>query len=788
MNDVLATIDHVSGSTLEPPLSTGLLTLGSLVTRLLQHLVDRNPQSAAADLDLISQLRGKFPNRKLLRDLIDGTYLLEQRNGIHYLNAIPSAQFACDLEDAIAECSKFLKMQPPAILVKCVDFLGGIFLAQRDFPGFAVITISTTSPRFPDKLRATLFHEVAHAFLTSGQVFLDEGLATLFAERFSGDQERFPPSVGAMPLQQSIRQLLLAQSSDGLFFEGSGVATEQTEAVRRLAASFVDQLLGRMGTTGLCQLFDAVAELDSPAQVPNLVEQLSGMRLDTWGSTETPSQAVETLIESADQIICTAWQTRNADDIEPLLTQLRLQPQNLNVCKTMAAALLAQARLRVGEGGNLSPAVVQEIDGLLPLLVEKGLPAAYLWKLRGHRESLQILLVKPNLVKVALAGQKAAHAYKKSHALDPKDSDLLINMGILELHTPEQFGGNRAKGLDLIRQAAGPSIFGEHAKHVLARYEHTDQPGVPARPQTGISETLRHKLVEVSDLEVTFKGFSLLVDKLTLEPGKQTMLVGPNGAGKTVLLEALLGLRKRLRGKIELCGRPIEAFSSERSLRRSIGAQLQDVQMIANIKVAEITGLHRKLYGHVDPLVADKLHIGELHTQPYRQLSRGQKQRVQLYLALAHVPAVAVLDEPTLGLDEWHARSVRELWQRRRELGLGQIIISHVPADLASADHVVCLAQGRVTDQGPLHTLLARHVGQFRAALPADLAQPLRDEVAHLEGLLRPPTVSGDKLVLLGNEGFDAAFRIFIEHHALKFFRLESSTAEDFLAYISEKK
>lgn len=265
-------------------------------------------------------------------------------------------------------------------------------------------------------------------------------------------------------------------------------------------------------------------------------------------------------------------------------------------------------------------------------------------------------------------------------------------------------------------------------------------------------------------------------------------LIGPNGAGKSLLLESLVGVRSRRSGSVSLCGHPLDTFMKRPSLKRLFGAQLQDVHMIARIRVDEIVDLHKKLYGPPDPLVTNALNMDELLGMTYQILSRGQKQRVQLFLALAHRPPVVFLDEPTLGLDEWHAHSVRQIWQSRRDQGQGQLVISHVGADLACASHIHCLSTGQIIEGGTLNQLMLRHVGLFRAELPTDVGSSVEDAIARLSGLLRPPYASGDKWVMFGKEGFDIAFRELIDRHGLTRFHLDSTCPEDLLAVLSGEK
>ena len=176
------------------------------------------------------------------------------------------------------------------------------------------------------------------------------------------------------------------------------------------------------------------------------------------------------------------------------------------------------------------------------------------------------------------------------------------------------------------------------------------------------------------------------------------------------------------------------------------------------------------------------LGLEELRERFWSQLSRGQKQRVMLWLALAHVPELALLDEPSLGLDEWFARALRELLA---QLPTTLLVISHVPADLLGMDRIVCLDGGKIIADGPLAELMAGQVGAFKGRLRQTLDEPARQAMLALPGLVKPPRQCDDGWELYGGAGFDQTFRHFIERHRVAAFSLEAVSVEDFLAHIA---
>ncbi len=768
--------------------------LSALAERLLDHLHAGRFPAAQAALNHLISLRGRLFTRRLLGQLVQQERRLVKEAGIFFCDPPPAGCLVQDIVAALDAGSHFFDAERPIILVHCTEQLNGIFLTQREFPGFAVISISARSPRFPNELRATIFHEIAHAFMVSGSLFLDEGLATFFAARFSGGSEVFPRSDAAGPktIDRPLRSLLSARGEDGILFEGSDVTVEETGSLRMRAAHFIGRLYERLGMAQLKILFDTLARHDDPAQTALLIEQAIGVPLESMEPTSAVIADEAGLCADGHAAICAAWQSRTLAPLDRVIEAVRAATGTTRspaLCEVLVSALIAEARILAGQGEKVASEKLAEIDALLAQLGRDGLASARLWTLKGHREALQILMVKPNMVRVGLAAQRAAFAYSKAFAQTPDDPDLLVNMGFIEIQTPEQYGGSKAKGLDLIRKAVGPSLYGQHALFVLERF------GVATTPEASIETAVSQEaapafadhppLLTVRGVAATVKAFALSVDALDLQAGEQVAFVGPNGAGKSLLMEVLLGLRPRTGGTITVCGHRIEEVMRHPSLRRAIGTQLQDVQMMANLRIRELVGLHTSLYGMPQAAITEALGMAELLPLQHYMLSRGQKQRVQLYLALAHDPDLVFLDEPTLGLDEWHARALRGIWRARALRGKGSVMISHVAADLRHADRILCLDQGAVRDMGTLDALIERHVGLFRASIAGDLPPTLQADYAALSGLQRLETDQNGHVVLYGGAGFDLAFRGFINRHAITTFSLEPTRPEDFLAQMS---
>ncbi len=206
--------------------------------------------------------------------------------------------------------------------------------------------------------------------------------------------------------------------------------------------------------------------------------------------------------------------------------------------------------------------------------------------------------------------------------------------------------------------------------------------------------------LEASGLTVRY-GDVLAVDDLDLElePGRTVALLGPNGAGKSTVVNAVLGLLRPVAGAVRILGRsPREAVGSG-----AVGAMLQHGGLPSEARVGEVIGLVRRSFPHSWPLqdLVATAGIDGLLGRPVEGLSGGQRQRVLLALALAGVPPLLLLDEPTSAMD---VEGRRAFWTTMRGLAdRGHTVVfatHHLEEADAVADRVVVVAGGRIVADG----------------------------------------------------------------------------------------
>lgn len=202
------------------------------------------------------------------------------------------------------------------------------------------------------------------------------------------------------------------------------------------------------------------------------------------------------------------------------------------------------------------------------------------------------------------------------------------------------------------------------------------------------------------------------VDGIDLEigPGELVGFLGPNGAGKTTTLKMLSGLLHPSGGSARVLG--FTPWEREPGFRRQISLLLgQKNQLTWDLPARESFELNRAIYG-IDRATAwktirelsDLLEVAGLMDKPVRELSLGERMKMELIAALLHQPKVLFLDEPTLGLDIVSQHRIRDFLRRVvAEKKITTILTSHYLQDIeALCRRVVIIDRGRIIHDGSL--------------------------------------------------------------------------------------
>ena len=176
---------------------------------------------------------------------------------------------------------------------------------------------------------------------------------------------------------------------------------------------------------------------------------------------------------------------------------------------------------------------------------------------------------------------------------------------------------------------------------------------------------------------------------LEVRKGELVGLVGENGSGKSTLMQIIVGLLKRDSGSVE---RP-----------ERLGYCPQLPMLWDKLTVDEHFELFARAYGLEDKAAAasvdallEELQFAKYRTYRIEELSGGTRQKLNLALALMHDPQLLLLDEPYSGFDWETYLRFWEMSERRRDAGMGILIVSHLLAERERLDRMYELCDGRI--------------------------------------------------------------------------------------------
>jgi ABC-2 type transport system ATP-binding protein len=266
---------------------------------------------------------------------------------------------------------------------------------------------------------------------------------------------------------------------------------------------------------------------------------------------------------------------------------------------------------------------------------------------------------------------------------------------------------------------------------------------------------------------------------LAVEQGEVFGFLGPNGAGKTTTIRTLLDLIRPTRGRALVFG--IESSADPTSIHRRVGYIPGEFTLYDRLTGGQTLDYFANLRGGVDRAY-QRLLIERFEIDPkrrYRELSKGNKQKVGLVVALQHRPELLILDEPTSGLDPLVQQSFYELIREAKTEGRTVFVSSHILSEVErTCDRVAIIREGRLVQVDRVEAL--RDLAHHQVELRFDGDVPKADFEA-LPGVSR--VVADDHVLRLRVTGPIApVVRTAARYELLDFVSREPTLEETFLA------
>jgi ABC-2 type transport system ATP-binding protein len=228
-------------------------------------------------------------------------------------------------------------------------------------------------------------------------------------------------------------------------------------------------------------------------------------------------------------------------------------------------------------------------------------------------------------------------------------------------------------------------------------------------------------VIEVTDLKRVYGGGFEAVRGITFDVsrGEVFALLGTNGAGKTSTVELLEGLAPPTEGRVRVLGH--DPHGERDVVRPRTGVMLQEGGFPAELTVAETVRMWAGCTSGARPVdeALEAVGLGRRAKVRVKQLSGGERRRLDLALALLGDPEVLFLDEPTTGLDAEGRRETWDLVRALRDGGTTVLLTTHYLEEAEElADRLAILHEGRIAASGTPDEVTAAQPSRISFELP----------------------------------------------------------------------
>ena len=222
-------------------------------------------------------------------------------------------------------------------------------------------------------------------------------------------------------------------------------------------------------------------------------------------------------------------------------------------------------------------------------------------------------------------------------------------------------------------------------------------------------------MLSIQNINKTIKDKNI-VNNISFEvpSGCISGLLGPNGAGKTTTFYIIAGLIKADKGDIFLADENVSSFAMHKRSKMGIKYLPQEPSIFQNLSVYEnllgLAELSFKRKEDIENFITksiDEFNLSEILNLKGRQLSGGQRRKVEIARTLAANPKIILLDEPFAGIDPIAIHEIKQVLIKLKNKNIGILITDHnVREALEICDHAIVINNGSIIAKGDKDSLI----------------------------------------------------------------------------------
>jgi ABC-2 type transport system ATP-binding protein len=218
-------------------------------------------------------------------------------------------------------------------------------------------------------------------------------------------------------------------------------------------------------------------------------------------------------------------------------------------------------------------------------------------------------------------------------------------------------------------------------------------------------------ILEIKDLNKSYKGFSIKNLNFSLEKGYITGFIGPNGAGKSTTIKLIMNLIKRDSGSINIFGQ--DNIKHEKEIKSKIGFVYDENFYYEDLNIIEMKNIIAPFYKNWNNKTFNN-YISDFNlptNKKIKDFSKGMKMKFSLAIALSHDAQLIIMDEPTAGLDPvFRSELLDILYNIIQDENISIFFSTHITTDLEKiADFITFINNGEIVFSDTKDTILANH-------------------------------------------------------------------------------